>query len=125
MIAEVWQTRIEPPLTFHYSADSYAEQNLETIVADYRKALTAVCAFLGLTESSLAPIAVHLSDFLPSTNGHQAGETTRRAPESGEIWTTVNSESPGANPTFELVQMLLHRTYGPQTHENRFWYDGL
>ena len=125
MIAEVWQTRTETPLTFHYCADSYAEPHLETIVADYREALTAVCAFLGLAEGSVAPIEVHLSNFLPATAGQQAGETTRRDPERGEIWTTVNSESPGANPTAELAQLLLHRTYGPQTPENRFWYDGL
>jgi ATP-binding cassette, subfamily B, bacterial len=125
MIAEVWQTRTEPPLTFHYGADSYAESNLETIIADYRKALTVVCAFLGLDEGSLAPIEVHLSSFLSATSGQQAGEITHRAPERGEIWTMVNSESPGANPTAELAQLLLHRTYGPQTPENRFWYDGL
>jgi ATP-binding cassette, subfamily B, bacterial len=125
MIAEVWQTRTEQSLTFHYSADSYAEQNIEAIVADYRKALTDACAFLGLPESGVEPIEVYLSEFMPAANGQHPDETTQRAPEAGQIWTTVNSESPGANPEHELVELLLYRTYGPPTIERRFWYDGL
>src|SRR5205823_13671987 len=81
--------------------------------------------FLGLADTTLPRIRVYLCEFLPDSNGQAAGADTRRDPEAAEIWTVVNSESPGANPSFELTQLLLHKVYGPATPDRRFWYDGL
>jgi ABC-type multidrug transport system fused ATPase/permease subunit len=126
MLAESWERRVEEPLVFYYQLDSYAQQQLDAIIAEYQKALSDVTAFLGLTRANLPPISIYLSPFLPEADGPAAGnQTTRRNPDAGEIWTAVNSESPGANPRAELAQLLLHKTYGPRTAGRSFWYDGL
>src|SRR5438876_1759282 len=125
MIADAWETRAEGPLVFSYQADSYVQQHLDTIISDYQKALADVTAFLGLPATSLPAISIYLCEFLPTANGQGSGDDTRRDPEAAEIWSVVNSESPGANPWVELSQLLLHRAYGPVTTEKRFWYDGV
>jgi ABC-type multidrug transport system fused ATPase/permease subunit len=124
MIAEAWETRVEGPLVFSYQPDSYVEQHLDSIVASYQKALADVSAFLGVPSGGLPRISIYLCEFLPEVDG-QAGGETRRSPDAAEIWTTVNSESPGADPEVELAQLLLHKTFGPATRDTRFWYDGL
>ena len=97
MIAEAWETRVEGPLVFSYQPDSYVEQHLDSIVASYQKALADVSAFLGVPSGGLPRISIYLCEFLPEVDG-QAGGETRRSPDAAEIWTTVNSESPGADP---------------------------
>jgi ATP-binding cassette subfamily B protein len=125
MLTETWETTVEGPLVFYYQSESYAQQHLDTIVGDYRKALADVSAFLGVPPDGLPRISVYVCAFLPEGDGQVGSETTRRNPEAAEIWTAVNSESPGANPHFELTQLLLHKIYGARTQESGFWYDGL
>ena len=105
MIADAWETRAEGPLVFSYQADSYVQQHLDTIISDYQKALADVTAFLGLPATSLPAISIYLCEFLPTANGQGSGDDTRRDPEAAEIWSVVNSESPGANPWVELSQL--------------------
>lgn len=130
MIAETWETRREELLVFHYHNDSFAEQNLEAIVAAYRTALADVSAFLGLDATTLPRIDVYLAQFAPSANGpsangHAASVDGDANGERAEIWTTVNSESPDVNPERELTRLLLARLYGAPTDATRFWHDGL
>jgi ATP-binding cassette subfamily B protein len=124
MIAEAWETRVEEPLVFSYQSDSYVEQHLDSIVASYQKALADVSGFLGVAPGSLPRISVYLCEFMPEVDGRADGKP-RRDPEAAEIWTTVNSESPGVDPEVELAQLLLRKTFGPATRDTRFWYDGL
>src|SRR5438034_10475248 len=100
MIAEAWETRVEGPLAFSYQADSYVEQHLDSIVPSYQKALADVSAFLGVPSGSLPRISIYLCEFLPEVDGRADGKA-RREPEAAEIWTTVNSESPGVDPEVE------------------------
>lgn len=134
MIAETWETRGHEALVFHYHQDSFAEQNLEAIVAAYDKALADVSGFLGLDAKALPRIDVYLAQFVPSANGSSDDGTGTDGRVAGaeeaaegpaEIWTVVNSESPDVNPELELTRLLLAKVYGPPTPETRFWYDGL
>src|SRR5919204_3493939 len=108
MIAAAWETRVAELLVFHYEADSFAQSNLDAIVDEYQKALAEATAFLGMPRSGLPKIDIYLCPFLADTDGQsEAGCPIRRDPEAGELWTTVNSESPGANAAEELTQFLL------------------
>ena len=122
-MAEMWETRREEPLVFHYQNDSFAQQNLEAIVSAYRKALDEVSAFLGLDPKTLPQIDVYLSQMAPSTNGQSGNGAVDSA--RAEIWETVNSESPDVNPEGQLVHLLAAKVYGPPEPDTRFWYDGL
>jgi hypothetical protein len=121
-MTEPWETRVVEPLVFHYHGESYAEQNLEAIVAAYQKALADVGRFLGTAEGSLPRIHVYLSQFAAGGNGRADGAVREGELES---WTTINTESPDINAEQELTGLLLDKVYGPPSGSARFWYDGL
>ena len=126
MIAETWQTRTAGPLTFYYPAGSFAEDNLEAIVASYDKALTDVCATLSVDRMALKPISVYLCAFFAdAVDGQQPAGNARLDLQERAIWTAISSESPGAYPEFELTHLVLHDALGPGPPETRFWDDGL
>lgn len=121
MINEAWKTRPEGSLTFYYQSDSYAEQNLDAIAAAYQKALAEIGRFLGPAGAGLPRIDVYLAPFQDEAPGSPAVN----GGEGLELHATVNSESPGLGPEWELTPPLLARAFGPLDHGNRFWYEGL
>jgi ABC-type multidrug transport system fused ATPase/permease subunit len=120
-VALVWETRAEGPLVFHYQADSYAHQNLDSIAAAYQQALADLTDFIGNAAPPLSQIHVYLCQFSSDAVGSTNGQSEAGA---AEIWSTLNSESP-ASPEQELAQLLLTTVYGPAEGSARFWYDGL
>lgn len=125
MSTAAWETRTVGSLVFKYQPDSYAAQHIDTLVANYQRALAELTAFFGQSMDDRPQITVYLCEFLPTEDGQVPGGETRRNPEAGEIWLTVNSESPGVEPALELTQLFLHRLFGAATPEKRVWYDGV
>ncbi|MFN8523020.1 MAG: ABC transporter transmembrane domain-containing protein [Chloroflexota bacterium] len=123
---ESWEKRTERSLTFCYRPGSHAEQVLETVSARYLDALTAICAFLGVSQDSAPRITVYLCDEL-------SGEPSMLFPgasssvdlEAGEVWTVISSESAAPAPRFDLVPLVLRGLHGAATPVGRFWEDGL
>jgi ABC-type multidrug transport system fused ATPase/permease subunit len=124
MIAEAWQTRVEGPLVFHFQPESYAQDNLEPIVRDYRAAFEQACAFLSLAPAAQEPIAIRLCQVLTAADGQTAPpEIVEAGPD--EIRTCANSETAEGSAVFELTRLLLVRQAGAFEAGSRFWYDGL
>jgi ATP-binding cassette subfamily B protein len=125
MTATAWETRTAETLVFRYQPDSYAAQHIDVIVAGYERAFSKVSAFFGQSRESLPQLNIYLCEFLPAEDGKASGGETRHNPETGEIWLTVNSESPGVEPALDLTQLFLQRLFGVVTPDKCFWYDGL
>ena len=124
MIAEAWQTRVEGPLVFKYQFDSYAHDNLDAIVREYRTAFEQVCAFLSLAPDAQQPITIRLCQVLTDADGQTLPPEVVEA-TSDEILACASSETAEGSATFELTRLLLARQSGPVEGAHRFWYDGL
>src|SRR4051812_2159921 len=126
MTTDAWTTRSAEPFAFHWHAGSYADENVDSIVGRYQKALDDVCLFLDIQKHSLSTIAVYLCEVLPDdSDGVSSPTLTHLDLENAALWTVVTSESAGAYPEFELTQLALRLAQGPARPEARFWEEGL